>query len=131
MHYSVSEGSGHVEVVILNKTGEVGKVGVRTIDGEAKASDNDYVPLNETLEFEKGVESKIIKIKILDDDNWEPDEDFYVELYDTVTEMKLEGEDTRCTITILDDDKPGVLSLEKRSVKAIAADEKVVVKVLR
>jgi hypothetical protein len=53
-----------------------------------------------------------IKIGIMDDEDWEPDEDFYVELYDPGTGYKLKGKDTVCTVTIIDDDKPGTLSLE-------------------
>ena len=36
LHYSVSEGSGFIEVVILNKTKKAGKIGARTVDGDAK-----------------------------------------------------------------------------------------------
>ena len=50
-----------------------------------------------------------MEIEILDDDGWEPDEDFYVEIYDTETLDKLPGDDTMCTVTIIDDDKPGIL----------------------
>lgn len=53
-------------------------------------------------------------VKILDDDAWEPDEDFYVELYDEGTKNRLVGEDTRTRVTILDDDKPGVLVFEEK-----------------
>lgn len=48
-----------------------------------------------------------MKIEIIDDDSWEPDEDFYVQLYDPDTSEELEGQDTKTRITIIDDDKPG------------------------
>ena len=51
---------------------------------------------------------------IIDDDGWEPDEDFYVELYDARTGNRLIGEDTRTRVTILDDDKPGTLVFEEK-----------------
>lgn len=40
LHYSVSEASGSLKVMILNKTGNVGQVRVVTIDAEAKAGDD-------------------------------------------------------------------------------------------
>ena len=50
-----------------------------------------------------------MKIDIIDDEGWEPDEDFFVELYDKTSGNRLLGEDTRTRVTILDDDKPGML----------------------
>lgn len=62
-------------------------------------------------------------MKIIDDDGWEPDEDFYVELYDAKTDARLMGEDTRTRVTILDDDKPGMLVFEEKKTIRHAADE--------
>jgi hypothetical protein len=41
----------------------------------------DYEAVDEVLVFANGEETKYIKVIINDDDNWEPDEDFYVQLY--------------------------------------------------
>ena len=41
---------------------------------------------------------------IVDDNEWEPDEDFLVELYDYTTGDRLEGKDTQTRVTIIDDD---------------------------
>ena len=43
----------------------------------------------------------------MDDDNWEPDEDFFVQLYNPSTGEELTGQDTKTRVTIIDDDKPG------------------------
>lgn len=59
--------------------------------------------------FKSGQTESEIVIKIIDDDEWEPDEDFYVELFDSSTQARLAGDDTRTRVTILDDDKPGLL----------------------
>ena len=83
-----------------------GKVFVRTIDAEAKAG-KDYEKVEETIEFKAGESSKFIEVTINDDDNWEPDEDFFVQLYDANTREELDGQDTRTRVTIIDDDKPG------------------------
>lgn len=55
---------------------------------------------------------------MIDDDGWEPDEDFFVELYDLKNGKRLHGDNTRTKITILDDDKPGVLQLRETSIRA-------------
>ena len=35
-----------------------------------------------------------MKVQIIDDDGWEPDEDFHLELYDVGTGERLPGGDT-------------------------------------
>jgi len=67
-----------------------------------------------------------VSIKIVDDDNWEPDEDFYVELYDpeSAAKERLPGEDTRTRITIIDDDRPGILAFEAKGQTKHPANER-------
>ena len=48
-----------------------------------------------------------VDVGIMDDDNWEPDEDFFVQLYNVDTGEELQGQDTKTRVTIIDDDKPG------------------------
>jgi len=40
----------------------------------------------------------------MDDEEWEPDEDFFVQLFDAETNQALPEEDCRCRVTIIDDD---------------------------
>lgn len=73
-------------------------------------------------------------IAIIDDDEWEPDEDFYVELYDATNTdgLRLPGEDTRTRVTILDDDKPGMIVFkEKKLVRHPSNESECVVEVSR
>ena len=42
---------------------------------------------------------------IVDDLEYEPDEDFYIELFDPNTNKRLIGDDTRATVTILDEER--------------------------
>jgi len=84
LHYSVSEASGSLRINILNKKGVAGKVRVLTIDAEAIAGD-DYEKVDQILEFKAGEKQQYIDVVINDDDNWEPDEDFFVQLFDPVT----------------------------------------------
>lgn len=133
LHYSVSEASQFIEITILNKTRERCSVGVRTLDGEA-IDTQDYHAIDEVVEFNKGENEKKVRVQIIDDEGWEPDEDFYLELYEpgNANKTRLKGEDTRTTVTIIDDDKPGIISFaSKTSLKVIASEEYAVIKVVR
>ena len=55
LHYSVSESSGKLTIAVLNKKRERAAVRATTIDGDAKANE-DYLPFNGVLEFEKGID---------------------------------------------------------------------------
>jgi len=50
----------------------------------------------------------------MNDTEWEPDEEFKVQLVDEITQKRLEGENTECVVTILDDDKPGSIGFPER-----------------
>jgi len=82
---SVSESIDKARIVILNKNKTGGIIGVRTRDDTA-VKDEDYIAIDEQVSFSVGEASKEVEIKIIDDHGWEPDEDFYVELYDPSTE---------------------------------------------
>ena len=77
-----------------------------TVDAAAEAG-KDYDKVDEIVVFEKGQATKTIEVKIIDDDVWEADEDFYVHLRSIETGEDLEGKDCKTRVTILDDDKPG------------------------
>ena len=101
---------------------------------------------------------KKIQIPIVDDDEWEPDLDFFVELYDptktplspqyhgepfegqaTYTEGKviensvdkLEGDDTKCKVIILDEDFPGCLGFEDTALTVKKGDKNIMVTIKR
>lgn len=112
-----------------------------TIDQEAKDGD-DYEKVDTVLRFDGNEKDglKFITVKINDDDNWEPDEDFWVQLYEasdpatTPIEKarKLEGGDTKTIVTIIDDDKPGSIAFEEsKPIKAIASTGKAEIKIVR
>ena len=104
---------------------------VRTVNGEAKAG-KDFTAIDQELNFKSGQLENEVQVAIVDDDEWEPDEDFYVELYDKGTGNRLVGEDVRTRVTILDDDKPGMLVFEeKKSLRHPANERKCVVVVNR
>ena len=76
LHYSVSESSERLKIVIIKKQKGPGAVRVRTIDAEAIAGE-DYGAVDTVVKFgDAGTDS--IDVEIFDDDSWEPDEDFHV-----------------------------------------------------
>ena len=91
----------------------------------------DFVHIDKVLEFDYVDREKSVKIEILDDEEWEPDENFYLEIYDLQTKARLPGEDTRTTVLILDDDKPGIFSFEKKTYQVRAKDKQAKLKVIR
>lgn len=90
--------------MVLNKKKKPGQVRVMTVDGGAKAGD-DYGMVDKVLTFAEGEPLQMVNIDIMDDDEWEPDEDFFVQLYDVKSRIVLSGADTRARVTIIDDDE--------------------------
>ncbi len=134
LNFAVSESSGFIKLKVHNKKKATCEVGVRTVvipDGAQP--DKDFLPIDETVSF-KNNEWGEVQIKIIDDEQWEPDKEFAVELYDVSTKEALPQKDTRCVVLILDDDKPGFLSFgegKKANIKHVATEEKCVVRVQR
>ena len=68
----------------------------------------------------------------MDDDDWEPDEDFFVQLYDPNTHTELQGQDCRTRVTIIDDDKPGQICFQDTNgVKVQPTDEYAEITIIR
>lgn len=104
---------------------------VKTVDDQAKAGE-DYQELIQTLNFNDGEAFQVVEVFINDDENWEPDEDFWVQLFSPDTQQELRGADTKTRVTIIDDDKPGQIQFdEQKMIKAIASEGKVDVVVTR
>jgi len=117
--------------MVLNKTGEAGRVRVVTIDDAAKAGE-DYEAVDSILQFARGEKQKFVEVIIKDDDSWEPDEDFFMQLYDADTGDELDGKDTKTRITIIDDDKPGAIYFqESKNIQADASLDSVAVVIER
>lgn len=57
-------------------------------------------------------ESIIINVPVIDNNDWEPDMDFSVELYDPDTNKRYLGDDTITKVTIIDEDFPGIIGFE-------------------
>ena len=59
---------------------------VKTLDGDAQAI-ADYIEVDEHITFEIGDHKKYATIRVLDHEGWEPDEDFFVQLYQAHTDI--------------------------------------------
>lgn len=71
----------------------------------------------------------------MNDDEWNPDMDFLVELFDPnlvdVENDRLQGKDTRCKVTILDEDKPGTIEFQESEIRVSQNADKVEVVIVR
>jgi len=110
LHYSVTESAGTVGVIITKKNrNEEISFGIRTIKDTA-VPEEDYISVDQKVTMAADEVETKIEIQIIDDNEWEPDMDFLVELYDLEGKDRLEGDDTQTRVTILDEDFPGTLS---------------------
>lgn len=106
-------------------------IGVRTVPDSAQ-SPKDYTHVDELIILKKrDKEPYIFKVEIIDDDEWEPDLDFFVELYDPNTMQRLPGDDTRTKVTILDEDFPGTIGFQQTDYQVSKNQEKLDILVVR
>ena len=131
LHYSVTESNGTVDItVIKNNPNSEYTFGYRTVDDSATAP-KDFTHIDQVVTMKKkDIEFKI-QIPIVDDEEWEPDLDFFVELYDPDTKQKLIGDDTSCKVTILDEDFPGTLGFEETEIRVQKSQAKVDISIIR
>lgn len=75
----------------------------------------------------------MFEIPIVDNEEWEPDLDFLVEIYDCESpkQERMSGDDTQCRVTILDEDIPGTLGFEMTDIRVNRNQEKVDVVIKR
>jgi solute carrier family 8 (sodium/calcium exchanger) len=121
-YISVPESVGEMEIKIV-RTGDLNAevtVFYKTVGGSADAG-ADFEHVEGDIVFEAGATEKIVKVKVVDDNGFEMDEEFFVELSNlrcasTEPVKPSDGEhvigDPKCTIRIIDDDDPGMLSFE-------------------
>mmetsp|Transcript_60819 Transcript_60819/g.131959 ORF Transcript_60819/g.131959 Transcript_60819/m.131959 type:complete len:834 (-) Transcript_60819:296-2797(-) len=87
----------------------------KTRDGNAQAG-SDYVAQEGVLEFKPEETEKVIIVDIIDDNAYEEDEEFYIDLSDPVCEdsphpIRLSSTSS-VTVLIVDDDEPGSLRFQ-------------------
>jgi len=87
-----------------------------TVDGSAKDKE-DYIAVRGELTFGRNETTKEIHVKIVDDNVYEPDETFDIVLSEVASDYYASpaelGTNGKTTITIIDDDFPGILSFQE------------------
>ncbi|XP_028659976.2 sodium/calcium exchanger 1-like isoform X1 [Erpetoichthys calabaricus] len=131
-HYQCFENCGSLVLTVVRRGGDSNctvKVDFKTEDGTANAG-SDYEFAEGTLVFKAGETHKEVTVGIIDDDIFEEDEYFYVNLSNvrvTYAEGGLEssdsppkaslGTDHTATVTIFDDDHAGIFTFESNSTR--------------
>uniref|UniRef100_A0A7N6F705 Calx-beta domain-containing protein n=1 Tax=Anabas testudineus TaxID=64144 RepID=A0A7N6F705_ANATE len=78
----VSESVGTMEVKVLRTSGARGVVMLpyKTVEGTARGGGEDFEDIHGTLEFQNDEIFKTIKVKIIDDEEYEKNKTFYIEI---------------------------------------------------
>lgn len=125
LHYSVTESAGTAKITIIKKLpNQEYRIGVRTREGTAK-NQRDYDDIDQVITIKPNESEATIEVRIHDDDDWNPDNDFFAELYDINTKRKLSGDDTECKVTILDEDFPGKLQFKRTEIMGSRKNKRV------
>ncbi|XP_039284888.1 sodium/calcium exchanger 2 isoform X1 [Nilaparvata lugens] len=109
------------------------RVRVESIDGTAVRGE-DYVAINEIITFEENQREKQVIVEIMDDNKWEPNEEFFLRLsliHDEDNSHVELGRISIMEVTIIDDDDPGVIAFEKRGLLVKESAGSVLVPVMR
>eukprot|EP00931_Biecheleriopsis_adriatica_P060257 TRINITY_DN36170_c0_g1_i1.p1 TRINITY_DN36170_c0_g1~~TRINITY_DN36170_c0_g1_i1.p1 ORF type:complete len:1074 (-),score=212.77 TRINITY_DN36170_c0_g1_i1:53-3274(-) len=136
-NHCVLECAGYVYIPVVAKNPPNSAVFIEfsTRDGEAKAGQR-YESVSGQLRFSPGEEKKTIEIKILDNDSWDPAEEFYVDLLSIEApgldpaKAPLLGPKS-CAIWVINDDEPGTLDFESNEVMVDAGTTELQVTVVR
>jgi len=129
--YSVLESVGQVEIIV-RREGIIEKpctVHFDTSDGTAKCG-KDYIHTAGVLEFKPNEEERTISIEIIDDNEWDPDTNFFVRLFnpsETINRLSM----ATTQVIILNDDDPGKIAFESITVHAVDTEECVALKLRR
>ncbi|XP_050390881.1 sodium/calcium exchanger 2 [Patella vulgata] len=114
---AVLESQGQVRIGIRRSGNIAPPVSVRVETGDGSAQEgSDYKEYNDIIHFAANEELQEVFIDIIDDDEWEEDEIFFVRLSAVPGQVFAFGEHTICEVTIIDDDEPGLLRFAKPSI---------------
>ena len=136
------ESGGKVEVTVEKKNNNQDfKFGIRTIgkgnfvknfsEQPTAVDAKEFEGLKEEVELAHRATIQTFSINIIDNNDWNPDTFFFVELYDVDTNERLSGDDTITKVTILDNDVPGSLGFEMGNITVNKMSETLDIKVMR
>ncbi|XP_044070419.1 sodium/calcium exchanger 1b isoform X2 [Siniperca chuatsi] len=111
----VSESVGTMEVKVLRTSGARGVVVLpyKTVEGTARGGGEDFEDIHGILEFQNDEIFKIIKVKVIDDEEYEKNKTFYIEIgeprlvesNDTKEEQQKEEEEEEETLAGKDEEE--------------------------
>merc|ERR1712088_1144796 len=103
--YLVKESCGEAEIAVLRQNGADGEISIkwRTIDKSA-VNGKDYTGGEDLVQFRHGETQQLLRIPIIDDMEFEKDENFEIELFEPEGGAKL-GKVARTAVTITNDDE--------------------------
>jgi len=138
VEYTVVESCGTAYLTVVRHGASVKdtvEVDYETMDGSAVAGE-DYEPLKGTLQFSPGETEKTIAIEINDDDVFELDENFFCKLSNVRSRNKNRpqvplGKHSKATVIILDDDYPGVFTIENAKYEVMETVGILTVRIIR
>ncbi|XP_022103821.1 sodium/calcium exchanger 1-like isoform X2 [Acanthaster planci] len=112
-----SESVGTAQLKVVRSAGARGTVRIpyRTIEGTAKGNGVDYIDVEGELEFENDETWKFIEVTIIDDEEYEKEENFYVELGQPKLIKRGNGSDNE-SYTSEQDDSYKLMSEEDRRI---------------
>jgi len=130
--YSVMENAGEVVIGVqrMGNTSIGATIKYNTKEGTA-TDGSDYVGVSGTLDFAAGETTKSISVKLIDDVEWEPDEDFFVHLSDGGTDTVVHPELGVTRVTIVNDDDPGIVQFAQATMSVSETCGKAQIHVLR
>ncbi|CAL8082527.1 unnamed protein product [Calicophoron daubneyi] len=138
-HYTVMENVGTFPVTVSRIGGDLSAVvcvNYRSVDRTATAG-SDYIPITGTLIFQAGESQKKIDVTIIDDDVFEEDEHFIIELSDLRVKQSsapMEAvliDPSIATVMILDDDHSGIFHFESDTTEVSESCEFAELRVVR
>ncbi|XP_059810667.1 sodium/calcium exchanger 3 isoform X5 [Hypanus sabinus] len=112
----VSESIGVMEVKVLRTSGARGTVIVpyRTIEGTAKGGGEDFEDTYGELEFKNDETLKRAQIKIIDDEEYEKNKNFFIELKEPrMVDMSSQKEDANRKLTIEEEEAKRIAEMGK------------------
>jgi len=133
----VMEDCGQAKITVV-RTGHVDqevKVTYSTSDGSAKAQTEAnmagrYLPMyGQVLVFKEGETEKDILVNVIDDNEWQADEHFFVSLAATSSDMEISLGTHQ--VIILNDDDPGKFSFNEASMAVMETDPSIKIKIDR
>ena len=128
--YSVLESADYISIKIVRGglDDQLVTIDYETEDGTAKDGE-DYTAVKGTLTFQPQETIKRIKVPIIDDNQYEPDESFTMKISNASEHGVIIV--SECEITIIDDDDPGVIGFERRAIDVHEIDESCSINVIR